>query len=201
MKFKALNKYFLLLLIVSFSKSFSQEATDLTGDFEINLGYGNANIVVEDAVTNGYYSSFKAKKEVLLTKRYSVVMGFDLVNLHFNATNNSIENKYVGIPLSFRANIRNDKETLFAELGGYAYYLSNSNSTDNFLNTTTKEKNLGNTFGVFFKMGYKKYFNENLKFNVSIINSQDLSSNFKKAVPQYEIKNQIGLELGLCLSL
>lgn len=201
MRFTEFKKYFLIVLVFSFSKSFSQEATNIKGDFEINLGYGNANIAIENDVANGFYSSFKAKKEFLLNKRYSLVTGFDLFNLHFNSNENSIENKYLGIPLSFRANIRNDKDAMFAEFGGYAYYLSNSNITDNFFKTTTKEKNLGNNFGVFFKMGYKKYFNENLKFNVSLINSQDLSSSFKKAVPQYEIKNQIGLEFGLCLSL
>lgn len=201
MRFTEFKICFLIVLFCSFSKSFSQEVTNAKGDFEINLGYGNANIAIDDAVTNGFYSSFKAKKEFLLNKRYSLVSGFDLVNLHFNSNTNSVENKYLGIPLSFRANIRNDKDAMFAEFGGYAYYLSNSNITDNFLNKTTKEKNLGNTFGVFFKMGYKKSFNENLKFNVSIVNSQDFSSNFKKAIPQYEIKNQIGLELGLCLSL
>jgi hypothetical protein len=201
MNFTDLKKYFLVVLIVSFSKSFSQEITNIKGDFEINLGYGNANIAIENDVANGFYSSFKAKKEFLLNKRYSLVTGFDLLNLHFNSNDNSIENKYLGIPISFRANIRNDKDAMFAEFGGYAYYLSNSNITDNLLNITTKEKNLGNNFGVFFKMGYKKYFNENLKFNLAIVNSQDISSNFKKSVPTYQINNQIGLEFGLCLNL
>jgi len=201
MKFTTLNSFFGALLLIGFSKSFSQESKPVKGDFEINLGYGNANVAFKDAVTNGFYSSFKAKKEFVLNKNYSLVSGLDLVTLHFNSNEINVENKYLGIPVSFRGNIRNDKDVMFAEFGGYAYYLSNSNTTNYFLNKTSKEKNLGNTFGVFFKMGYKKYFNENLKFNVSIVNSQDFSSNFKKAIPQYEIKNQIGLELGLCLSL
>lgn len=201
MRFTALNRYLFLLLLVSVSKSFSQDTTSLKGDFEINLGYGNANITFKEEVNNGFYSSFKAKKEFLLHKNYSLISGLDLVNLHFNTNSYNVENKYIGIPLSFRTTIRNDKDAMFAEFGGYAYYVSNSNSTNTVLNTTNKEKNLGNTFGFFFKMGYKKYFNEYLKFNISIIKAQDFSSNYKKSVTHYEIKNQIGLELGLCLSL
>jgi hypothetical protein len=201
MKFSELKKYFLLVLLISFSKSFSQETTNLKGDFELNLGYGNVNIALDKVVTTGYYNSFKVKKEFLINKRYSLLSGLDLVNVYFNSSSYNIENKYLGIPLSFRANIRNDKDVMYAEFGGYAYYLSNSNLTDHVINSTNKEKNLGNNFGVFFKMGYKKHFNENLKFNISIINSQDFSSNFKESIPSYQIKNQIGLELGLCLTL
>lgn len=190
--------YCLLLLYSTFV--FSQE-TKSRGDLEVMLSYGNAKVDVENIQSVGYFSGVGFKKEFALHKNYSIVSGLNLNNFYLNGSDFHFETKYVGVPFSFRFKTENVNSVLYAEFGGYLNFQYQYKGFSNSSGVESKDSGLGSSLGLFYKVGYKYKFDENLKINVALINGTDLSSDFKSDVPESEIDNFIGIELGLAFTL
>ena len=196
-----LHKNLLVLFLLFSVHLFSQENKS-KGDFEVLFSYGSAKVEIGDLESIGYFTGSKFKKEFLLHKNYGVVTGVELNDFYLNASDFSIETKNIVLPVSFRYKTIYENSTLYAEFGAnlnYQYkfeFKDNQNSLASF-----KEKNLGHSFGLFYKIGYKYNFNKNFKFNLAFVNSQDILANFKSDVPESKIKNQVGLEIGLAFNL
>ena len=165
------------------------------------ISYGNANVKIENVRSVGYFTGARLKKEFSIHKNYAIVSGLDFNNLFLGAGDFYVESKYVGVPVSFRAKLVNENSTLYAEFGGNFNYLYKFKSIDNTNGLENNEKGLGNSIGLFYKIGYKYNFDKKIRINLALFNSKDLSSDFKSDVPKSTINNQIGMELGLAFTL
>ncbi|HSD15154.1 MAG TPA: hypothetical protein VLB74_10935, partial [Flavobacterium sp.] len=189
------NTFFYLLLLCS-TCLFSQENKN-KGDFEVMLSYGNAKVDIANIQSVGYLSGVRLKKEFTIHKNYAIVSGVDLNNFFLGGGDFHFETKYVSLPVSFRAKMKNGNSTLYAEFGGDLNYQYKFKGIDNVTGLEVEHSGLGSSIGLFYKVGYKYDFSENLKFNLALFSGADLSSDFKSDVPESEIDNFIGIELGL----
>lgn len=196
-----LKKIFFSFILMFSGFLFSQENNN-KGDFEVVFSYGSAKVEIGDLESVGYFTGSKFKKEFSLHKNYGIVTGVDLNDFYLNASDFSIETKNIVVPVSFRVKMENENSTLYSELGGSFNYQYKFTFKDNQSNINDyKEKNLGNSLALFYKLGYKYNFNKNFKLNLAFVTSQDFLANFKSNVPESKIKNQVGFEIGLAFNL
>lgn len=201
MKAKLLFLFITFLGYNSYSQDSGETKLRTTSDFESNVSFGNASLKIDDVKAVGYFYRFNVKKEFAVTKTFSILSGLEYNQIETTANNFNFQNKFIGIPLSIRFGTTKLKSTIFIEFGGYVNQIINFESYNNFLFVKESEKNNGTNFGYFSKLGLKYPLADNLKFNINFYNGRDFSNSVKSSNTHLEIRNQIGLELGLSLKL
>ncbi|MCF6350255.1 MAG: PorT family protein [Flavobacteriaceae bacterium] len=205
------HNFYFILIFLSFNSTFlfSQDETQVNqkGEwiFVNNIGFATLEAENTFKINVTAFEGLIAK-ELILNNKVSLIIGIEHLRIKgdFNSADNQlfITNNYIAIPVTARLFLsREQKMTIFVDLGIYGSYLHKSRVEDITNNVSNTEKDLGTNFGFQANIGARYKISKKLSISFGIKSKTDVLNSSKSSVQEFKVTDFYAFQFGLGLTL
>jgi hypothetical protein len=200
---KIIHLFLLFIPFISYTQEVTEGSFDSNGFIEFNSSLGFSTITLKDNFkTNASIVEGVLSKEVLISKRFSIVPGIGILKINtdfidIEGNQSHLTNDLIIIPFNLRYNTSTISDFMpYFEAGVYGSYLFKSVVEIERINKNDKENKLGGSIGLQATIGIQQIINEKFFFRLSFNTKGDIIQFNKNSKPNFKINELYALQLG-----